>query len=222
MKLQVTPPPIPKPIAVAAPQPPKQARRPASLKFKELFFRVVIVSLLVCSIGVAWYCFAWVLVPRQQQSQKLTTSIARLSSEVDELERRWSPAEAQQVSNQFTQVKQKLFADQPALANWLATLREHSVPLSLDVQADIGSAVPKSTNGPTLAVIPTTVTIDVQPFRDLRGLESPYRRILRLSEQLIAQEKRADLKEIRVYSGTNSVARATMLFELWAGEETGQ
>jgi hypothetical protein len=50
------------------------------------------------------------------------------------------------------------------------------------------------------------------------GKESAYQRVLRLAQRLTATQKRADLAELTVFGGTNSISSAVMVFDLWAGE----
>ena len=101
----------------------------------------------------------------------------------------------------------------------LANLKEQVSPLALDAKADFGRTIPQATNEADLVIIPTTIAVDVQPAAGSQGYESPYQRVLRLCQRLSAQQKRADLAELRVTGGTGSVSSAMMVFHLWAGEE---
>src|SRR3954466_7967216 len=91
-------------------------RRPALAptsprSYKELVFRLVILLAFVASMALLWWTSSQVLAPRTNQSRELSTTVARLSSEVEEMERKWSAYEAQQLSNRFDKVQPQLFAN---------------------------------------------------------------------------------------------------------------
>jgi hypothetical protein len=160
-----------------------------------------------------------VLLPRLKQSRELSSTVSRLSAEVDDLDHQWSRTDAQRVTNQFSQVDLKLFESQASLEDWLADLKDQSAPLALDLRADFGTPTPKTAGGRTLNVIPATVSVEVQPAPPELPTPSPYQRILRLSQRLTGEGKRADLTELTVTAGTNSIGRAVLVFDYWTGKE---
>jgi hypothetical protein len=93
------------------------------------------------------------------------------------------------------------------------------VPLALDASADIGRAVVTNSSNLTVAVVPATLSLTIQPSPDVAGTRSPYERVLRFLDEINRQEKRVDVVELQVTGGSNSVNRAVAMLRLWAGEE---
>ena len=71
------------------------------------------------------------------------------------------------------------------------------------------------TNNEELSIILSSVALEVR--LEPGGMEPPYQRLLRFSQQLVGDGKRADLAEMIVEGGPNSITRADMVFTLWAG-----
>jgi cell division protein FtsB len=185
---------------------------------REWLFRLVIVVLLVASIALVWWSLKFRLLPAQKQSRELSTSVTRLSTEVDDLERQWSKARQDEINRRLKQAHAQLFSDQDAVESWLSNIKTQSDPLLLDAKAALGKSIPKTTNGQEVAIIPAIISVSVAPIFGVPDKESPYQRILRFSERLAAVQKRADLIELTVLGGTNSVSSAALVFHLWAGE----
>lgn len=187
------------------------------LRRRELLFRLVILLLLAVSLALAWWTFDKVFNPAQKQSREMTTKLAAITAEVDQLERKWGKAEADDIRRKYRQAYGRLFADQAALETWLASLREQATPLGLQTEIDFGQSRMAATNEQGLAIVPASVSVEVQPLPG--GNETPYQRLLRFTRQLAAEGKRADLAEMTVEGGLASIPRATLVFSLWAGEE---
>ncbi len=200
---------------VGQPKPKVQNRRPGSLDWP---FRLVIVALLAGSAALAWWSL-WRLEPLQRQSRELNSTIARLSVQIEELERKWSRGQVEEVGDRFKQAHAQLFSDQPALENWMNGLKEQSESLALEAKTTFGKTIPVNSADQELAMIPTTVSVNVIPLRKTGQSAWPYRRLVQLSQGLARQDKRADLVEMTVLGGTNSVAGAVLVFNLWAGAE---
>jgi outer membrane murein-binding lipoprotein Lpp len=185
------------------------------LKHHELAFRLVVVLVVLGSLGLAWWSIVSKLAPLQNQSRELTSAVGSLSAEVDALEHKWSRTEAEQIREKYLEAKRLLFADQAALDAWLASLQAMAASLDLKVKTVFGKPGPQS--GANLAVLPATVSIELRPAA--RGAESGYRRLLKLSQCLIAGERRADLAELTVTAQEGRISMAEFVFNLWAAEE---
>ena len=206
----------------SAPAP--EARPPAAAPPRDagqgdLLFRAVILVLVLGSVAVIWWSLVMVLFPRMKQSRELSSTVSRLSAEVDDLERQWTKAGPGQVSNQFSQVDLKLYEGRTGVESWLADVKDQAAPLALDVQADLGAASPQTAGGRTLTVIPATVSVEVQSAPLAITNSSAYQRIFRLSQRLTEQDKRADLTELTVFGGTNSIGRAVLILNYWTRKE---
>ena len=193
------------------------ALQPSSFSRREWLFRLVVVVALCGSVVLAWWSLKFRLLPLQKQSRELGLAVSRLSSEVDDMERQWSKAQQEETARRLTQAHAQLFGNQAALEAWLTHLKEQAAPLQLDTRTELGKSIPKLTGAQEIAVIPTTVAINIQPAPGDPNKDSPYERVLRLAQALTASQKRADLAELTVTGGTNSISSAELVFHLWAG-----
>ena len=192
---------------------------PRSAAHRDRLFRMVILVAVIGSVAVIlWSLFA-LLFPRLKQSRELSSTVARLSAEVDNLEQQWTEAEAAQVRNRRRQVEFELFGGRAALESWLAHLKEEGAPLGLGVRGDFGPVSTKPVGSRILTILPVMVSVEVQPAPPETPGQSPYQRILRLSQRLTGGDKRADLTELTVIGGTNSISRAVLVLNYWADEE---
>ncbi len=205
--------------ATAAGGIPQGGTPPRNGAHRESLFRVVIFVTVVGSVAVIlWSLFA-LLFPRLKQSRELSSTVARLSAEVDSLEQQWTDAEAAQVRNRRRQVEFEMFGGRTALESWLARLKEQGAPLGLGVRGDFGPVSTKPIGSRMLTILPVMVSVDVQPPPEEAADQSPYQRVLRLSQRLTAGDKRADLTELTVMGGTNSISRAVLVLNYWVDEE---
>ena len=190
-----------------------QLRKP---KRSEAVFRTVVVIIIVGSLALAWWAFAVRFVPLQKRSQDLTSSVSRLSTELDVLERRWTKEESAEIRARYQELHTQLFSDTAALQAWLTRLEEMATPLALQATVSFGDPRPQLTNDFKVGVIPANVSLEVRPI--LNATESPYQRLLRLGQKLATEGKRSDLAEMTVTGGPMSITQAQLVFNLWAGE----
>lgn len=207
----------PTPVPAARVRPP----RPGRINYREVLLRVGLVLVVVGAVALMWWSYRR-LVPLQQRTRELNATVTRLSSEVDEMQRRWSGADIEQLNQKSDRVQAQLFSGPPELEAWLRELKEQVVPLALDINANFGKTSAAAPEDQKLATVPATVSVEVKPAPGIPGVQTPYQRILQLSQRLTAQEKRADLVELSVAGGTNSVSRAVVVLNLWAGQEGQQ
>jgi cytoskeletal protein RodZ len=186
---------------------------------RELTFRIVILVIIFGSLGLAWWSFAKVLPPLQNKSKELTSTLSRLNTDVDELERKW-PKEAElEVTNKYNEVRSQLFSNEAAFDSWLANLNGQASTLTLDAKADFGKTSPVTAPGEKLATIPASIFVEVRPSQTGSLAQSPYQRIIQLTEQLCLQQKRTDLAQLTLAGGVGSISRALVVLHLWAGED---
>ncbi len=203
---------------VVAPKSAPVPLQPTSFSRREWIFRLVTATVLCAAVGLAWWTLKIRLLPLQKQSRELSVAVSRLSTEVDDLERQWSKARQEETARRLSQAHTQLFGTQAALEAWLSQLKEQADPLLLDTKAALGQSIPKLTGEQEIAVIPTTISVDVHPAVNDQGREPAFQRVLRLVQTLTAPKKRADLAELTVVGGTNSISSAVLVFHLWAGE----
>ncbi len=213
-------PPQPNPAPQAPPPVPIVVRLGlSSPRPREVMFRIVILAVILSSVGLAWWGFAKVLPPLQDKYRELSSTVSRLGTEVDNLDRQWPKAAAEQVTNNYQRVRGELFSNEDAFANWLANLSGQASTLTLDAKADFGKTAPVLAPGETLATIPATIAIEVRSPPGEGAAQSPFQRVVQLTEQLCAGKRRTDLSELRLSGGVGSISRVVVVLDLWAGEE---
>jgi hypothetical protein len=194
--------------------PPKKPRR----SHREALFRVVIVLVILVSIAVACWCFFKRLLPLQQQSRAMVTKVSKMSVQMDQAERRWTPEQINEIRARYREVYSQLFADAAALEEWLRQIHTQAAPLGLELKVRLGQSAPQETFATNLALVTASISLEVLPAPgDARG-KSPYERVLAFGQQLAAHGKRADLAELTVTGGVGSISRALLVFNLWAGD----
>lgn len=210
---------------MSAPAPRTVTARPLSLPREarsagrsDWMFRGVIVVALCASAALAWWSLKVRLLPLQKQSRELAMSVSHLSITVDELERQWPEAKQEEVARRLAQAHHQLFRNQAALETWLSRADAQAAPLLLETKTALGQSVSKVSGEEEVAIIPTTISVEVQPRRNNPLKGSAYERVLRLTQGLMDSKQRADLAELSVDGGTNSIAHAKLVFHLWAGE----
>src|SRR5438445_2142603 len=98
----------------------------------ELLFRAVIILVLLASLALAWWTFTKVFIPVQRRSLEFSAKFAALSSDVDQLERKWGQADAEEIRRRYREVHGQLFADESSLEAWLANLQAQAGPPGLE------------------------------------------------------------------------------------------
>jgi hypothetical protein len=194
--------------------PPRKLR----LSYWEALFRVAIVVVILVSIAVAYWSFFERLLPLQQQSQAMVTKVSKMSGQLDQSERRWTPEQIKEVRARYREVYSKLFADPAALQEWLRQIYAEAAPLAFQLNVGLGQSAPHGEFTNNLAIVPASISLEVVPAPgDAKG-KSPFERVLAFGQMLGAQGKRADLAELTVTSGAGSISRAVLVFNLWAGD----
>ncbi len=213
-------------MSAPQPNPPPPAAPPVPMAVRlglrsprEVIFRIVIVAVILSSVGLAWWSFAKVLPPLQEKDRELTSTVSRLGTELDELDRQWPKAAADQVTNNYQRVRAELFSNEAAFASWLANLSGQASTLTLDAKADFGKTAPVPAPGEKLATIPATIVIEVRSPAAEGAAQSPYQRVVKLTGQLCAGKRRTDLAELTLSGGVGSISRVVVVLDLWAGEE---
>jgi hypothetical protein len=202
----------------AAPQRAPVLARKQSAKLGERLFRVAIVTIILVSMGLAYWSFFHRLMPLQTQARDMINTVTTTSASLDELERRWPPERAAEIRAQYREVYSRLFADQAQVQDWLGQLHALAAPLDLEIAIGFGQSTPNDDFPDNLAVIPASVSLEVLPAKPGAVEQSPYERLMAFSQALAAHGKRADLGEFTVIGGAGSVNRALLTFSLWAGD----
>lgn len=198
----------------ATDQRPSPATQKGQFSYPDLLARLVVTGLLLASVGLLWWSYYRVYIPRLKVTRDLNASVEKLTADVDLMDRRWTKAEVATINERFLLVQPRLFADQPELEGWLADFRDQVNPLALDIKTELVGASPVEET--KLLMLPTKMTVTFRPAPEGATNASPYQRLLQLAERITAQGKNADLTELTVDSGMNSISRAVVGINFWA------
>src|SRR5438552_3096472 len=95
-----TPPPVPGRLSAKV--------RSNGARHKDWIYRIIVFVLIAGSLALSWWSLTQQLTPLQKRSAELSSSVAKISGEVDDLERKWSKAQAEQTSRWVAQARDEL------------------------------------------------------------------------------------------------------------------
>jgi hypothetical protein len=197
---------------------PQDGRPPHSAGRRSWLVRAIMLLAVLGSVAVVLWSLFVLLFPRLRQARELSLTVARMSAEVDGLERQWAEAEAAQARSRGRQRDFDLLGGRAALESWLTHLKKEGESLGLSVRGDFGAVSTKLAGTRALAVVPVMVQVEVQPARPEVPTVSAYQRVLQLGQRLVGGDKRTDLTELTVIGSTNSISRAVLALNYWADE----
>jgi hypothetical protein len=203
-----------------ATRPPTPAPTPTETgggNYLEVLYRTVMVLMLVSSFGILWWSYYRVYVPRLKEYHEADAALTSLTVKVDDLDHLWSQADIEQINKRYEVLQPKVFADQPELESWLADFRDQLAPLGLNIKFDLVTTNAPIGDDRKLFPIPATITIVSQPVAGAVDTPAAYQQLLQFAKHLTAQEKSTGLTRLTVASGTNSVGRAVLNLNFWAG-----
>lgn len=213
------------PVPASPPGPPVgalggAARRPAAppLSLQDWLVRILAGVLLAGSVAFLYWSYTR-LAPVQKQARALAERANKLSQEIALMEGKYPPPELEKLAEDFQFAGQLLFGGEEDLAAWFEGLKRQLVPLALEASAEFGRPSAPATTNLSVAVVPATLTLNLQPSSDVGSIRSPYGRVLSLLDELTRQPKRVDLVALEVHAGSNSISQVRTVLELWAGEE---
>jgi hypothetical protein len=206
------PPPLPK-SAAAVRAALSEAKR---THHRDRLFRVLTAAGILLSVVLALWSLFSIWFPLQTRLGDLTTQASRLSSENDALSSKWSPEKVARLRADYATVHSSLFVSPAAFNSWLANLRSDCQDLKLGFKVSL-EGPSAMTNAPDFALIPARISLDFS--RPDAADDSPYQRLMKLNQAFTAQGKRADLTQMRVEGGPNSVKHADLVFQLWASDQ---
>jgi hypothetical protein len=185
--------------------------------YQSIVGRLLMVMLLAGSVGLLWWSVSR-LSPLNQEVQKQTGEIARLSDEVQRLERNWDEDQAEQAAALFNKLQDELFGSPRECAVWQENLTSGTNFSDLVVKASQGTGRPILSPFPEKKVGALPVTLEIQPLADANGPDSPYRRMMMFLDSELPLEKRVDLVEMTVQGRSNSVSHVKLELQLWTRE----
>jgi hypothetical protein len=180
---------------------------------KAVLVRVVLLVLFAGSVMLAWWSVNR-LGTMGRETMALTGEVMQLTSEVEELERLWSPEDAREIEARFTAAFEDLFESDEVLRSWETGLRKEAGALSLEARAQFGEPHEEEMPGRSLRVQPAV--LNIYPGPENSGLV--YQQLLALSRELTNPAQQVGLMELTVEGESNSVSSARALLWLWFTE----
>lgn len=188
-----------------------------------------IVRLLIIAIAAVSILLAvWSWRRQQVVARDLRTKTAqqtRLVTQVQQLEMRWDPAEAAKVDLSYQQTVTMLFSGPEELANWQTEVQRQTRLNLFDNSSKLGKPETRTSGDYKLSVVPATInyklsvvpaTLDLEANGEQRPPKTSYHGLLAFARSLQELPKRFDLTELSVTAGTNSIAQARVVLQLWS------
>ena len=195
---------------------PLPATKAGGFNYRNLLSRAIIFGLLLAAVSLLWWSYYRVFVPHLRESRQLNATVASLAAEVDDLDRQYSKAAIEEINQKFVLVQPRIFAGPVELAAWLADFKGQVTPLGLDIKTDFADTNAPAGAVTNVQVIPVTVSISFPPLASSVESLSPYQRLLQFTQRITTGEKSAELAEMTVEGGTNSITRAVLGVNFWA------
>ena len=200
----------------------KPSSKPAVPRVPRPLVRTILIRLAMAVVlGISVWLALWSYFKRFQpvalEYLQKTAEQARLSSEVQRLERDWNAVEAARVETQYAAARGQLLSGSGALADWEQQLKRETLDLALTATPRLGPPEPCAAND--LRLTNVTVAVDLQPAAIAGTTNGPYHRLLGFTRLLQDSAKRTDLVALEADGRSNSVEHARAVLRLWSGEE---
>ena len=182
---------------------------------RDLKVRLLLLAVLGVSVALAWWSINR-LPTWQRKLDQQNAQVSELESDILKLDLRWNAQEAEQIAGRFTNSYEQLLAGRDEFAGWQADLKKQADQFTLSLIPGVIKTQDCPLPGKRFAVISTTV--DVRPITAGVRTNSPYLRLLNLTQNLTSRKKRVDLVELTAGGGSNSVSQATLALDLWSLE----
>jgi len=182
--------------------------------YRALTVRLVMLIVFAGSVGLALWSLKQ-LPPAERKLEQQNKRIATLESEIQFLEMKPSPLEAEQVAAKYKQAQQLLFSGLDEARGWEQFKRQ---PERLLLTADPEVRFLGKTQA--LSILSANLELQATNSPYSRYTNSTYKALLDFAQQLTSQSKRADLMELTVSGNSNSVSVAKIVLHLWT-QETG-
>ncbi len=178
--------------------------------------RLLLMVPTVTAIALVWHATTR-LTHVQREMADLETQNGRLYRDIENVEREWMTGDIEAVRTRHAEVMTGMRGGTELVRLWLQQANERASQLSLEIVPRFDAPMVRTIGSTTVTLVPAT--LDVRPAIGQDADARPvYQRLLDLCLQLSTQTNRADLMQISVQTGSNSVSRATVSFSLWTQE----
>jgi hypothetical protein len=185
---------------------------------KDWVLRIGMGLLLALAVYLVYYTHKR-MIPVQKELRETNAKVTRLSAEVDFMDNKFNKAEFELLLERYNAARGVVFSDSEAMFEWFRKLKLDMLPLGLEINTELGTATMKTVATNNYAIIPATLSVQIRPTLSIDATKSPYQRLLQFSRHLSIQQKRADLIDVQIESGAESICKAVAILDLWAGQE---
>jgi len=186
--------------------------------YRALLIRLVMLTVFAGSVGLAVWSMTK-LPPAERKLDQQNKKIADLESDIQRLEVKPSPLEAERVAVQYRQVQELLFRDADEAMGW-AELSRQPDQFILTAEAQVGKTQACALSKTKFPIISATLELKATNSLYTRYTNSAYKSLLDFAQRLTSQSKRVDLVELTVSGNSNSVSMARIGLHLWAQERS--
>ncbi len=183
---------------------------------RTMLVRLAMLLVFASSTSLAWWSVNHRLLPVLLEGQRKASAVSALSDEVQQLERKWDPAEVERTEVRFKEARASLFPGQQDCIAWLGAVREEALAMDLAATFQPGQTQPHPRTEQKLSLLYTT--FDLQPASGSASSSSPYQRVMNFTALLQQTKRRVDLLELSVVGNFNSVRQTKAVVQLWAEE----
>ena len=194
----------------------KAAQAASPFALKPWLLRLLLMAPTVAAIVLVWH--ATTRLDRvQREMAELETQNGRLSRDIENVERDWMTGDIEAVKTRHDEVTARMRGGAELISLWLQQANERASQLALEIVPRFEAPMVRTIGSTTVTLVPATLDVRPAPGLDGGG-RSAYQRLLDLCLHLSTQTNRADLMQLSVQTGSNSVSRATVSFSLWTKE----
>ncbi|MCP5523369.1 MAG: hypothetical protein H7A46_17680 [Verrucomicrobiales bacterium] len=157
------------------------------------------------------------LVPVQTEVRDISDELTRMNLEMDAMgDRIKNAGGAEEIREGFSKAQSLLLPGRAGVEGWLRELNAAAIPLGLDVRVTFGMADNRHLSNHVVTVIPATIAVRVR--REANDQQSPYRRLLDLTQFLTRTPYRVDLVGLDARASDRSIESALLNVQLWSSE----
>jgi hypothetical protein len=172
--------------------------------------------IVICLGSAAMVCWSLFLrlQPVTREREESFARMSRLSDEVEQLRRKWNPAEVEATKAQHRAAQRLLFAGPAELQEWEKEAGRQSQSLMLESALELGRREGHPVAGQDVESV--RADLYVRPAVPVGVTNSPYQQVLGFVQGVINSPKRVDLLELAVDGDSNSVAQARARMQFFA------
>lgn len=178
--------------------------------------RLLLIPPIVGAVILIWWSVQR-LAPVQREVKTVSDDLTRMNLEMDAMQGRLDEAGgAAEIELGFNRAQSLLLAGRAGVEGWLRELNAAAIPLGLDVKVSFGMADNRSLSNHVVTVIPASLAVTMRP--DTQDKDSPYRRLMDLTQYLTRTPHRVDLVALRARGTERSIESAELTVHLWSTE----